>query len=80
MSQPLNEAPREEREARARTNELVSDLAGCDRWGCRCWQARQFLRTIQAYCQEELERWDREEAARKAIEERRRSVEVKRGQ
>lgn len=39
---------------KTKIDELVSDLSCCDRSGCRCWQANDFVRMIAAYAQGEF--------------------------
>ena len=36
-------------------NELISNLACCDRDGCRCYQAKLYLKQILDFCKKELE-------------------------
>ena len=35
-------------------DDLVSDTACCDRFGCRCWQAVEDLKRIRDYCDGEI--------------------------
>ncbi|HWZ22910.1 MAG TPA: hypothetical protein VNW06_09670 [Cytophagaceae bacterium] len=39
-------------------NELVADLASCDHFGCRCWQAQKYLEDISKYCLSQLNKSD----------------------
>lgn len=42
-------------EIAAKINEMVSDLAGCDRDGCRCYEAVSILQKIADIAREEVE-------------------------
>jgi hypothetical protein len=37
-------------------SKLVSDSAGCDHAGCRCWQAVADLKAIRDYCDGEIQK------------------------
>lgn len=44
------------KEVKQEIDSLVSNLACCDRDGCRCWQAVQDLKNIKTYVDAEIER------------------------
>lgn len=43
-------------EIKMRIDRLVSDLSCCDRDGCRCWQAVDYLKQIREYAETEFEK------------------------
>lgn len=46
-------------------NRLVSDLACCDRDGCQCWQAVEYLRIIRDMANARIAEFDRRMASEK---------------
>jgi hypothetical protein len=74
VKSPTSSTERVEPSLITRLNTLLSDAASCDRDGCRCWQAVDYLKQIRQYADDEIERaqaWLAETPAHPKKEERR---------